>query len=133
GRRQIRDILQALERKGVTIFVNSHLLAEVEAFCRDVAIINKGKVVLEGRVKDLTSGKGYRLTVPAAISGNLRDELASRAAAHTQRDGVIDMQFVGRTEVNAAIDLLRAEGHEIEALTPTTSTLEEVFIRSVNG
>ncbi|MDX1982416.1 MAG: ABC transporter ATP-binding protein, partial [Bryobacteraceae bacterium] len=46
GRRQIRDILQALERKGVTIFVNSHLLAEVEAFCRDVAIINKGKVVL---------------------------------------------------------------------------------------
>src|SRR5438874_13092807 len=36
GRRQIRDILNALEAKGVTIFLNSHLLAEVELFCRDV-------------------------------------------------------------------------------------------------
>src|SRR5262249_9521362 len=64
GRRQIRDILHALEERGVTIFVNSHLLVEVEAFCRDVAILHKGKVVLEGKVKVLTAGKGYRLTVP---------------------------------------------------------------------
>jgi ABC-2 type transport system ATP-binding protein len=133
GRRHIREILQALEAKGVTIFVNSHLLAEVEAFCRDVAIINKGKVVLEGRVRDLTAGKGYRLTTPASISENLRAELTAQAGGHNQRDGLIDLQFAGRAEVNAAIDLLRREGHEIEALTPTTSTLEDVFIRSVNG
>ena len=49
GRRQIRDILHALEQKGVTIFLNSHLLAEVELFCRDVAIIHRGKVALEGQ------------------------------------------------------------------------------------
>src|SRR5256712_5636845 len=43
GRRQIRDILHALEQKGVTIFLNSHLLVEVELFCRNVAIIHRGK------------------------------------------------------------------------------------------
>jgi ABC-2 type transport system ATP-binding protein len=133
GRRQIRDILHALEEKGVTIFVNSHLLAEVEAFCRDVAILHKGKVVLQGKVKDMTAGKGYRLTVPADIPERVRIELSSTATAVAARDGVLDMQFVDRTAVNGAIDVLRGQQLEVEALTPTTSTLEEVFIRSVNG
>jgi len=133
GRKQIRDILHSLEERGVTIFVNSHLLAEVEAFCRDVAILHKGRVVLEGKVKELTAGKGYRLTVPAALPENLRAEITSRASSTAARDGVLDLQFSGRDEANRAIDLLRAGQLEIEALTPTTSTLEEVFIRSING
>jgi ABC-2 type transport system ATP-binding protein len=133
GRRQIRDILNALEQRGVTIFVNSHLLAEVEAFCRDVAILHKGKVVLQGKVKDLTAGKGYRLTVPAEIPEQVRNELATRAGSIAVRDGVLDMQFADRAAVNGAIDVLRSQQLEIEAVTPTTSTLEDVFIRSVNG
>ena len=60
GRRQIREILHGLEEKGVTIFLNSHLLAEVELFCRDVAIIHKGKLALEGKIKDLTAGRCRR-------------------------------------------------------------------------
>ena len=43
GRRQIRDILNGLEEKGVTIFLNSHLLVEVELFCRDVASTSGGR------------------------------------------------------------------------------------------
>lgn len=133
GRRQIREILQALEKRGVTIFVNSHLLAEVEAFCRDVAILHKGKIVLQGKVRDLTAGKGYRLTIPAEIPEALRQELVLRASSFTSRDGLLDVQFLERTAANAAIDLLRAQGVEVESLTPTTSTLEDVFIRSVNA
>ncbi|MCC6391582.1 MAG: ABC transporter ATP-binding protein [Bryobacterales bacterium] len=133
GRKQIRDILHSLEERGVTIFVNSHLLAEVEAFCRDVAILHKGKVVLEGKVKELTAGKGYRLTVPAALPDNMRAEITSQASSSVARDGVLDLQFSSRGEANRAIDLLRGRQLEIEALTPTTSTLEEVFIRSING
>jgi len=133
GRRQIRDILHALEERGVTVFVNSHLLAEVEAFCRDVAILHKGKVVLQGKVKDLTAGKGYRLTTPAEIPDEMRAELSRRAVSIAARDGVLDMQFADRAAVNGAIDILRSQQLEVEAVMPTTSTLEEVFIRSVNG
>ncbi|MBI3679933.1 MAG: ABC transporter ATP-binding protein [Acidobacteria bacterium] len=133
GRRHIREVLHSLEEKGVTVFVNSHLLAEVEMFCREVAILHKGKVVLQGKVKELTAGKGYKLKVPAALSEKLREDLAARASSIVQRDGVLDLQFPGRTEVNEAIDLLRAERLEIEALTPTTSTLEDVFIQTVHG
>ena len=63
GRRQIRDVLTRFEEQGVTIFINSHLLVEVETFCREVAILDKGKVALTGKMHDLTAGKGYRLTV----------------------------------------------------------------------
>src|SRR6202035_2727163 len=75
GRRQIREILGGLEERGVTIFVNSHLLAEVETLCREVAILDKGKVALSGKMQDLTAGKGYRLTVaqpPEALTEELR-------------------------------------------------------------
>src|SRR5580765_924856 len=75
GRRQIRDILHGLEQQGVTIFLNSHLLAEVELFCHDVAIIHRGKVALEGKVKDLTAGSGYRVEaehVPERLDLDLR-------------------------------------------------------------
>ncbi len=132
GRRHIREILGELEQRGVTIFINSHLLVEVELFCREVAILRKGVVALQGEVKQLTAGKGYRLTA-AEVPDNLRAELAGRASASAARNGVVDFQFGARAEVNAAVDLLRSAQCEIEAITPTTSTLEEVFVKTVEG
>lgn len=114
GRKQIRDVLHALEAQGVTIFLNSHLLQEVELFCRDVAIVNKGRVVLEGTVSDLTAGKGYKLV---AMNGS----------------GLKEWNLGSREEANGKIDDLRREGFSIESLVPTTSRLEDVFIEAVQG
>ena len=136
GRRQIREILTRFEERGVTIFINSHLLAEVETFCRDLAILHKGKVALSGKMRELTAGKGYRLTVPnapEALSGNLLEQLRAQATSNAARDGVIDFQFPTRESANQAVDLLRAQRCEIEALAPTTSTLEDVFVRTVEN
>lgn len=130
GRKQIREILGALEEKGVTIFINSHLLVEVELFCKEVAILHRGKVALSGRVRDLTAGKGYRLSA-VQVPERLQDELKQRAAATAVHDGQSDFHFSTREEVNQAVDLLRAEKCEIEAVVPTSSTLEEVFVKTV--
>jgi ABC-2 type transport system ATP-binding protein len=135
GRKQIRDILHALEQKGVTIFLNSHLLQEVELFCRDVAIIYKGRVALEGRVKELTSGSGYRLEIGEAPD-NLRAELKARAtavapSASPSSEGRLQYLFATRDDANRAIDFLRSQQCEVESLVKASSTLEEVFIRTV--
>jgi ABC-2 type transport system ATP-binding protein len=132
GRKHIREILQGLEAQGTTIFINSHLLVEVELFCREVAILHRGKVALAGLVKDLTSGKGYQLTA-AAVPERLRDALRARAAADSSRDGLVTFQFTTREDVNGAVDLLRAERCDIESILPTTSTLEDVFMRTVDA
>ncbi|MEO7142103.1 MAG: ABC transporter ATP-binding protein [Bryobacteraceae bacterium] len=130
GRREIREILRGLEEQGVTIFLNSHQLAEVELFCEEVAILRKGKVALAGKVRDLTAGKGYRLAA-AEMPERLQQDLRGRAAATASRDGALEFQFSTREQANDAVDLLRAAHCEIESLVPTTSTLEEVFVKAV--
>lgn len=132
GRRHIREILSELEQRGTTIFLNSHLLVEVELFCREVAILHRGRVALTGEVKALTAGKGYRLTA-SDVPDRLRETLAARASAVAAKNGHVDFQFPDRDEANSALDLLRAERCPIESLTQTTSTLEDVFVRTVEA
>jgi ABC-2 type transport system ATP-binding protein len=132
GRRQIREILHGLEEKGVTIFLNSHLLAEVELFCRDVAIIHRGKLALEGKIKDLTAGSGYRVEAEHAPD-RLVDELRAQSSGVSSQNGTVAFHFASREVANHAVDLLRAEKCEIEAVARTKSTLEEVFMRTVDG
>jgi len=131
GRRQIREILQTLEHQGVTIFLNSHLLAEVELFCHDVAIIHRGRVALEGKVKDLTAGSGYRVEAEN-VPERLQQDLRNRARAAAERNGNIEFIFASREEANQAVDLLRAEHCAIEAVMRTNSTLEDIFVKVVN-
>jgi ABC-2 type transport system ATP-binding protein len=127
GRRQIRDMLRSLEEKGTTIFINSHLLQEVELFCQEVAILRKGKLILSGRVEELTKGKGYRVTA-AEVPDALRDRLSG-----VVRNGFVDFHFADRELTNGAVDLLRATHCPIESIVPTTNTLEEVFVKAVDG
>lgn len=132
GRKHIRDVLRAMEERGVTIFINSHLLAEVELFCSEVAIIQKGKMALSGTVEELTSGSGYKVGtehVPEALETELRRKARSVAA----NNGSLQLLFGTREQANEAIDLLRAHRCEIEAVARTRSTLEEVFIRTVES
>jgi ABC-2 type transport system ATP-binding protein len=131
GRKQIRDVLHALEEKGVTIFLNSHLLAEVELFCHEVAIIQKGKVALSGTVKELTSGSGYRVEAIGVPEG-LRTALGSGARHSAAVDGTLQLLFETRELANQAVDLLRSHRCEIESLARTRSTLEEVFMKTVD-
>ena len=131
GRKQIRDVLQGLERQGVTIFLNSHLLSEVELFCRDVAIIRKGRLSLTGSVKELTAGSGYRVAA-SNVPERLVSALAASAKAHNATTDTLELLFTTRTQANQAVDALRAEHCEIESLGATRSTLEEVFIRTVS-
>jgi ABC-2 type transport system ATP-binding protein len=132
GRKQIREVLYKLEQQGVTIFLNSHLLAEVELFCREVAIIQKGKLALSGTVLELTSGSGYRLEI-ANPPERLETELRGRARAANSVNGLVHFLFSTREEANQALDLARSVQCEVETFGRTRSTLEEVFMKTVEG
>jgi len=82
GRKEIRDLLLEERRRGVTVFVNSHLLGEVEQLCDRVAILRKGRIVVSGTVADLTADKaswivGFDRAPPAGFdAAGLRIEEA---------------------------------------------------------
>jgi hypothetical protein len=83
-------------------------------------------------VKDLTAGKGYRLTA-SQVQDALRETLRARASAFAVRDGVADFHFGTLEDANEAIDLLRREHCPIESLAQTSSTLEEVFVKTIGN
>lgn len=130
GRRQIRDLLQEQRAEGVTIFLNSHLLAEVELFCDHAAILRKGKVALEGRVAELTGTGGYHLAA-AGVQESVRTTLQSSVAETVAQNGSLHFRFPDLDQANQAIDLLRESGAQVESLERSRSTLEDVFIRTV--
>jgi ABC-2 type transport system ATP-binding protein len=133
GRIQIREILHNLESEGVTIFINSHLLAEVELFCRDVAILRKGRLALTGSVKDLTAGQGYQL-IAKNVPDSLQAELMKTAVSlPAPANGAFTARFGTREAANQAIDRLRLAHCEIETLVASSSTLEEVFLATIEG
>jgi ABC-2 type transport system ATP-binding protein len=130
GRKQIRDILHELEAQGVTIFLNSHLLVEVELFCRDVAIIHRGKVAVQGTVHELTAGSGYKVEAEN-VPEQIETELRTKARGVLSRNGTLQLTYATREEANAAVDVLRAGQCPVENLSRTSSTLEEVFVKTV--
>ena len=130
GRASIRGIVQELRSRGVTVFINSHLLMEVELVCDRVAIMLDGNVIREGSVDELTPR-----------TGNVRFELREPPAnLETILDGVgtdfgrIPTGFtlkVTETELDAAIDRLRGAGVGIREISQRRLTLEESFIHLV--
>ena len=66
GMREIRQLIRALVASGTTVLLSSHLLNEVQQVCDRIAVLNRGKVVAQGRVEELLRGQspGVRLRVP---------------------------------------------------------------------
>src|SRR6266850_2105033 len=71
GRREVRAICRELADSGKTIFINSHILAEIELICDRIALMKSGEIIEQGTVSELTATQGaYELVVP--VSGELR-------------------------------------------------------------
>jgi ABC-type multidrug transport system ATPase subunit len=122
----------AIETEGLTKVSRNRWFGRelVELFCREVAIIQKGKLALTGTVADLTAGSDYRvegLHVPERLESQLRASARSFAAVN----GTLSLLYSTREEANQAVDVLRSGGCEIESLGQSRSTLEEVFMKTV--
>jgi ABC-2 type transport system ATP-binding protein len=133
GRKQVRDLLVSLRAAGKTIFLNSHLLSEIELVCDRVLILNKGKVAREGSPAELTRREGeYRIRV-ADAGDAARGAIAALDGSARWDANDVFLAPKDRAHLNAFIDRLRAAHVEIEAIEPMHSTLEECFIEVVTG
>ena len=136
GRKDIRDIIDRMKTEGKTVFVNSHLLSELELICDRVAIMVKGQVVQQGSIEDLTAeSQRYEFRVSAPAGG---DEPALIAAAFELADEAIEYSVgVVRTtvadvhEIQPMIDALRAQRVTIHSIKPTRQSLEDLFMSAV--
>ena len=135
GRREIRDLIEGLRADGVTVFLNSHLLSEVERVCTRVAILDRGALVREGTVAELTAtGRAWRLRttpVPPDLSARLGLTADATDAPAGPADAVLVRTVLtvpDRAALNAAIDALRAAAVDVEAVEPLRQSLEDLFV-----
>jgi ABC-2 type transport system ATP-binding protein len=129
GRKEIREILKNLKQQGKTIFLNSHLLSEVELVSDRVAVLDRGRLLKVGTVDEMTAaGQAYVI----GVSGTLPEAVALAARAFvmglTQQGENITAECRTTAELNRVIDLLRANNVEITSVTRQRNTLEESFI-----
>jgi ABC-2 type transport system ATP-binding protein len=135
GRHDLRELVLEQKRRGATIFLNSHLLSEVERLCDRVAILKEGRLVRQGTLDDLTRrsavhsievrglGRPDLEALITAVEG-LREVPSDGAGCRLEVSGDVAV-------LNRALDAVRAAGGSIVAVTPLKDSLEEVFVRVV--
>ena len=132
GRKEMRGVLKSLSEQGRTVFVNSHLLGELELVCDRVAILNKGEIVRQGSLDELTSAASkYRIHYLGHIGRELQHELEKRGNIKV-RPSTLDFETDKSEVVQPVIDLLRSHHVVIEEVRKNKQTLEDLFIDTVN-
>jgi ABC-2 type transport system ATP-binding protein len=130
GRASIRAIVQDLKDRGVTIFINSHLLMEVELMCDRVVIMVQGKILKEGTIEELTPRTGAVRVELREAPADLEALLAGLGSG-LRRDGNAFEVKLSDAELDQTIDRLRARGLGIRSLDQRRLSLEESFIDMV--
>jgi ABC-2 type transport system ATP-binding protein len=135
GRREIRELILRLRRRGCTVLFSSHVLSDAEALCSEVAILAKGRLVAAGALSDLLAGRvrGWELVL-AGLSRELVDRLAGTVTRVTPLGGDrYTLELPLAPPPDRVLSELVAAGASLVSLTPISDTLEDLFVSRVAG
>jgi ABC-2 type transport system ATP-binding protein len=123
GIRWLRDLLRERAAAGGTVFVSSHLLAEIEHLADEIVVVSHGQLVATGALSTLQqAGTSVRTASPADLARVLR---AAGATVHTGIEGELVVRGIDITEIG---DRACAAGIALHELTPQAGSLEELFL-----
>jgi len=136
GRDEMLELVRDLAlNKGVNVIVSSHLLPDIEYTCRDVVVMDKGRVVAHGAIEGLKQPRGrvFELRVKAA-GGPERFIEQLRAAGlecHATDADVMRVLVPGEGGAQRLFELAAAASVQVRHLRPSVPTLEDVFAQAV--
>jgi len=129
GRRDVRELLVELRNQGTTVFLNSHLLSELEMVCDRVAILVEGLVSRQGTLRELTE---HTLENRVTFRGDAEPIRGSLEKLSARLDGnTVTLPGGEVGPLNELIDFLRGRGLLIETVAPHRFTLEDVLVQAV--
>jgi ABC-2 type transport system ATP-binding protein len=112
GRRTVRELLEELRRRGISVLLNSHLLSEIELVCDRVAILLHGRLVAEGSPAELARAGGVEIETD---------------------EGIQVFEGASREDAPRLVSELVATGRRVYGVRVLTSTLEETYLEAVGG
>ena len=135
GRKEVRDLILRLKDSGKTVLFSSHILHDAEVLCDRVAMILKGRLVACGRVTDLLDqGASHQveLVVDRLTSEGL-DHLRPLTDKVLMQGDLVMVVLKSQQQVEGALEIIRAAKARLVSLNPQKGSLEDLFIREVEG
>jgi ABC-2 type transport system ATP-binding protein len=128
GRKEMRDIILDLKRRGKTVFFSTHILPDVEVLCDRVGIILGGRLNDVGRLGELLSPRVKSVEATLFVPPSARARLGQGAVLAHEGDH-LDVSFPDEATADAAVHAVLSAGGRVIALTPHRETLEDFFVR----
>jgi ABC-2 type transport system ATP-binding protein len=132
GRRDIRDLMVELKNQNKTVFVNSHLLGEVELVCDRVAILQRGELARFGTVAELTRQAGRYVIGLAPGQEFPAEELARLGFAAVRHGDLWEVAVSAPEDIDKVLPVLAEKGLRVRHLVEKKQTLEDVFVALVD-
>jgi ABC-2 type transport system ATP-binding protein len=143
GVRDMRELLRQLKAEGVSIFLNSHQLADVEALCDRIAIINHGQILKVGAPAELFAGA---ITLEVRVSQATPDLLrhlrtlalsveqptTASVSVHACRQTLL-VEIEDEAQAADIANAIHACGVRLYALAPRRNSLEQLFLQTIDA
>jgi ABC-2 type transport system ATP-binding protein len=127
GRLLVRDIMRELRARGTTVFLNSHLLGEVEVTCDRVAFVKRGRVVHERALVEEPAGLEVELQV-AGLDASTWAALEQHGTVLARRGDTLRLRVASEEELPAVAAIVVARGARLYRMSPARPSLEATFL-----
>lgn len=125
GRKDVRDAIKSLQERGTTIFLNSHLLGEVEMTCSHLGFIKQGRLIACGPMDSFGSSESeITIEVEQLDPGILKN----RPGCSINKDGLLQFKVMNRQEVPLIVSEIVQAGGQVYRVESKNRSLEQVFI-----
>lgn len=129
GTREVRNLIRLLASEGITIFISSHLLVEIEQICTHLAVMSQGKIVAQGSVEELSQAEVLSLNLITAQTALAVDGLKSLGInALVEGEHITATVAAGQIEPERIVSVLVELGVGIKSFSLAAPTLEERFV-----
>ena len=127
GRHDVREIIRGLSARGTSVFLNSHLLSEVEQVCDRVAVVDHGRVIAEGTMDELLGGTAVRVRVTGLAQAD-RNKLMTFGRIDDEGDQ-LTFNNLAPDRVPELVTAIVEMGGRVYEVTPRHQTLEDRFLQ----
>ncbi len=137
GRRQIRELIAGLRANGVTVFMSTHILSDIEALCDEVAILRGGKLTAAGDLNELlaaSEGAGsFEISVDGVSAEAIREDIEFIAGAQiTAKPQGAGIMVLDEADIEAVLAVTRRAGGRLTSIEPVKQSLEDLFVRDID-